>query len=414
MNKAYITKIKNDGIAVFMLCLLIMGTFSCEEAPVGQIPTDNTPPSGLSNVTITPEYGGGLVSYDLPQEEDISYVRCEYVKNGKEYSINSSVYNSSLKIQGLSDTTELQVSLYVVDHSENTSEPYKASFIPLPSPMKAVLESFVVTPTYGGARISWENPAEVLVGISFLAANDEGELELQDIYYTSAAYGTKSLHGFPTDKRLFALSLVDKYENKSDTVRVEVSPLFEEEFSKEFFADGHLAGDNISTRSDRPVSNLWDGTTDVIWHTDPGAGYSVPQFFTVDLGVTGKLLSRFVLWERYDYAYSQHNLRLFDVYGTDSLTHEIDDEYYADIDQWKQDWKLISECEVIKPSGSRVGTNTEEDLAASRAGFNFDFKENATNIRYLRFVVKETWAKTTALHAAEIAVFGDARGAGNE
>lgn len=413
MNKAYFNNIKNVGIAVLLLGLIVISTTSCDEASVGQIPTDDIAPSGLSNVVITPEYGGGLVTYDLPKEEDISYVRCEYISDGKECSVNSSVYNSSLKIVGLSDTTEMKVSLYVVDHSENLSEAYEASFTPLPSPMKAVLESFEVTPTYGGARITWENPAEVLVGISFLAANDEGELELQDIYYTSAANGIKSLHGFTTDKRLFALSLVDKYENKSDTVKVEISPWFEEEFSKEFFADGHLLGDNISTRSNRPVSNLWDGTTDVIWHTDPAAGYSVPQFFTVDLGVVGDL-SRFVLWERYDYAYSQHNLRLFDVYGTDSLTHEIDDEYYADIDQWTQDWELISECEVIKPSGSRVGTNTEEDLAASRAGFNFDFKENTTNIRYLRFVVKETWAKTTALHAAEIAVFGDARGAGNE
>jgi len=409
MNKTYFN-IKHVGIAVSLLCLIVIGTISCDEASVGQIPTDDIAPSGLSNVVITPEYGGGLVSYDLPKEEDISYVRCEYENDGKLCSVNSSVYNSSLKIVGLSDTTEMKVSLYVVDHSENLSEPYETSFTPLPSPMKAVLESFVVTPTYGGAKITWENPAEVLVGISFLAANDEGVLELQDIYYTSAAQGIKSLYGFTTDKRLFALSLVDKYENVSDTVKVEISPLFEEEFSKDFFADGHLLGDNISTRSNRPVSNLWDGTTDVIWHTDPAAGYSVPQFFTVDLGVIGDL-SRFILWERNDYAYSQHNLRLFDVYGTDSLTHEIDDEYYADIDQWTQDWKLISECEVIKPSGSKVGTNTEEDLAASRAGFNFDFKENATNIRYLRFVVKETWAKTTAMHAAEISVFGDARGA---
>ncbi|MGQ8337211.1 DUF5000 domain-containing lipoprotein [Sunxiuqinia sp. A32] len=413
MNKAYFNNIKNVGIAVSLLCLIVMGTISCDEASVGQIPTDNIPPSGLSNVVITPEYGGGLVSYDLPKEVDISYVRCEYENDGKKCSVNSSVYNSSLKIEGLSDTTEMKVSLYVADHSENLSESYETSFTPLPSPMKAILESFVVTPTYGGTRITWENPAEVLVGISFLAANDEGDIELQDIYYTSAAHGTKSLHGFTTDKRLFALSLVDKYENNSDTVKVEISPLYEEEFDKEFFADGHLNGDNISTRSNRPVTNLWDGTTDVIWHTDPSAGYSVPQFFTVDLGVTGNL-SRFVLWERYSYAYSQHNLRLFDVYGTDSLTHEIDDEYYADMDQWKQDWKLLSECEVVKPSGSRVGTNTEEDLAASKAGFNFDFNENATNIRYLRFVVKETWAKTTAMHAAEISVFGDARGAANE
>jgi len=411
MKKIHFIKNRIVGLTALLLSLITMVVVSCEEAPIGQTPTDSDPPGALTNVEITPEYGGARISYQLPKEEDISYVRCEYEYKGVKQTVNSSIYKPYLDIEGLGDTSEIVVTLSVIDHSENASEPYTTSFIPLPPPMTAILESFKVTPTYGGIKVTWENPAEIVAGISFLAANDQGVLELQDIYYSSAKTGTKSLRGFSTDQRQFALSIVDKYENLSDTFKIDISPLYEAALDKSRFADGHLIGDNFSVNNNRPISYIWDGTIDKIWHTAADAGYSVPQFFTVDLGVAAKL-SRFVEWERNgQYSYGQHNLRIFDVYGTDSLTHEQDDEYYSNINEWTKDWQLLANCEVIKPSGSPAGTNTAEDLAAEEAGFNFDFVEDAPKIRYLRFVVWETWAKTPAIHIAEISVFGDDRDA---
>ncbi|MGV8138620.1 MAG: DUF5000 domain-containing lipoprotein [Mangrovibacterium sp.] len=406
MNKTVMLNKKRPALAAL---LLILALVSCKEAPIGQEPTDDIPPAPLTGVQITPAYGGARISYNLPAEEDISYVKCEFEYKGEKHTVNSSVYKSYLDIEGLGDTSEIQAKLSVIDHSENASEPYAASFVPLAPPMAAILESFTVTPTYGGIKVAWENPAGIVAGISFLAANDKGELELQDIYYTSAATGTKSLRGFNTNKRLFALSIVDKYENNSDTFKVEIEPLYEAELDKSKFADGHLKGDNFSVNNNRPLSYIWDGTIDKIWHTLADGGYSIPQFFTVDLG-DKMALSRFVEWERNgQYSYAQHNLRIFDVYGTDELTHPADDPYYANIDEWTKDWHLLAKCEVIKPSGSAMGTNTAEDLAAEEAGFNFDFDESAPKIRYLRFVVWETWAKTPAMHVAEISVFGDDR-----
>lgn len=409
MNKIVIVFKQKLGLPVVLLSFLFLAVVACNEAPIGQEPTDSDPPSPLTGVVITPDYGGARITYNLPNEEDISYVRCEFQYKGEKHSVNSSIYKSYLDIEGLGDTTEIDVTLLVIDHSENASVPYFDSFVPKASPMKAILESFVVRPTYGGIKVTWENPAEIVAGISFLAANDNGVLELQDIYYTSAKTGTKSIRGFNIDNRMFALSIVDKYENLSDTFKIEVSPLYEAELDKSKFADGHLNGDNFSVNNNRPISYIWDGTIDKIWHTKADGGYSVPQFFTVDLG-DKMALSRLVEWERNGmYSYGQHNIRIFDIYGTDELTHAAGDEYYANINEWTKDWHLLANCEVIKPSGSPMGTNTAEDLAAEEAGFNFDFDENAPKIRYLRFVVWETWAKTPAIHIAEISVFGDDR-----
>jgi hypothetical protein len=90
------------------------------------------------------------------------------------------------------------------------------------------------------------------------------------------------------------------------------------------------------------------------------------------------------------------------------LTHPITDAYYED-GSWKADWTRLAECEIIKPSGSPMGTNTPEDLAAHNAGFEFEMPQDVPKVRYIRFEVRETWGRTAAIHLAEISVFGDDR-----
>jgi hypothetical protein len=381
---------------------------SCSELPTGQIPTDNIPPSPVTNVKIEPTYGGAHVTYTLPHEEDISYVKCEFVYNGKLRVVRSSIYKNYLDVDGIGDPEEIELKISVVDHSENSSAVHVEKFMPLDSPMKAVLNSFRIEPAFGGVKVSWENPVKMMVGISFLAANDYGEMELKDMIFSSLSTGSKSLRGFDTDRRIFALSITDKYGNVSDTFKLKIEPLYEAILDKKKFTDAHLQGDNFSVSNGRPIQNIWDDNLNVIWHTLADAGYSIPQYFSVDLGMTAQL-TRVVVYNRSDYYYAQHNLRRFDIWGTDVLANaNIEDPYYNN-DSWKADWKLLAECEIIKPSGSSSGTNTPEDLAAHNAGFEFELTQNVAKMRYIRFVVHETWARTPALHISEISVFGDDR-----
>ena len=164
-------------------------------------------------------------------------------------------------------------------------------------------------------------------------------------------------------------------------------------------------GDNYTSHSGRPIENIWDNNLSVIWHTVPSAGFTPPQTFTIDLGLKAKL-SRFMLWNRYDYPYAQHNPRYFEVWGTKELSHGINDTYWSGT-EWKKEWILLGDFEVIKPSGLPLGQVTDEDRAAERAGFEFIFESGAGEIRYVRFVVKETWARTAALHINEVSFFGD-------
>ena len=420
--------------AILLSCVV----FSCKEEPRGQTATNKTPPSPLSNVNITPLPGGAHVTYTLPNEEDIAYVKCEFVFNNKERTVLSSVYKNYLEVDGISEEVEIELKLSVVNNSEVASKPHLEKFIPLEPPMTYILKSMKVEPTFGGVKVSWENPSRILAGISFLASNDDGELEFHDILYSSLPQGTKSLRGFNTDSRTFAFSIVDKYENVSDTVRFEIEPIYEVMLDKELFARGELTGDiSAESHDTRPIEHIWNGVLHgehfEIWHTRADAGFIPPLTFTVDLGEETQL-TRIVVYNRTGYEYGQHNLRFFDIWGiggypppyTTVGTHTVrgrdpvyhnnepvtvirsDHEYYVD-GSWQQDWYRLAECEIVKPSGSPVGVNTPEDIAAHMAGYEFEFPQDVPKTRFLRFVVFETWARTAVLHISEISVFGDDR-----
>ena len=84
---------------------------------------DTTPPGKLSNITVTPTNGCGIISYNLPSDNDILYVKAVYTNSlGEEVFRVSSKHNTSLEVNGLNQTSPLKVKLFVIDESQNISE----------------------------------------------------------------------------------------------------------------------------------------------------------------------------------------------------------------------------------------------------------------------------------------------------
>ena len=79
---------------------------------------DSTPPGSLTIENITPTNGGGIISYMLPNDPDILFVRAEYTNSlGVDVYRVSSSHNNSVEIDGLNQNTPIQVRLFVVDLS---------------------------------------------------------------------------------------------------------------------------------------------------------------------------------------------------------------------------------------------------------------------------------------------------------
>src|SRR5690606_1585241 len=145
-------------------------------------------------------------------------------------------------------------------------------FVPLEAPFKTVFKTITVEPDFGGVVIRWVNETKALIGAFLYAMNDEGEWEEYDLVYSSVAEERRSIRGYNTDERKFGVSLIDRFVNTTDTLVVNTVPLFEKLLDKRKFKDGHLMGDNYTSHTSRPISNIWDGSIDVIWHTVPDGG----------------------------------------------------------------------------------------------------------------------------------------------
>ena len=409
--------------------LMVFVVSSCSEVPIGQTPTNTTPPSPLTNVEITPLNGGAYISYTLPVAADISYVKCEYVYKGVLRSVRSSIYKNYLNLEGFGNPEEIEVSLVVVNHSEVASTPVIKRFIPLEPAMTGIRESLVVQPTFGGVNITWENPTQLAVGITIFVANEQGQFEFRDVVYSSLEKGVARLRGMPDIDTQFAFVVFDKYNNSADTIAHWAKPFFEVELDKSKFSEGSLAGDNTTTWSgNRYLRNLFDGDYASLWVS--GISPSAPQYFTIDLGVVASL-SRFVLFTRYEnsaaYGYNQFTPEKIKVYGTDVLTHPYSDPFYAGED-WKEEWATMTpenENEgtedvgifVIKrPSGLAPGSAlTEDDVNALNAGFEFSFETvGVPPVRYVRFEVYKTFSNSLTMEAREIEIYGGDDNSGEE
>lgn len=390
--------------------LLAFALLSCEEAPIGQTPTNKTPPPPLTDVMIEPTFGGAHVTYTLPDVKDISYVKCEYEYKGVKHTVRSSIYKNYMDIEGLGAPEEIELRISLVNHSEISSTPYIEKFLPLEPAITGISNSLTVESAFGGFNLSWENPMKVMVGISIFTANDStGLLELKDMVFSSLPIGTAKVRGFSVE-RFFSFVVSDKYANISDTVEIKVLPLYEVELDKRNFGDVALNGDNRTTTSGnlRPITNLWDNNIQTLWVTNPSPDISFPQYFSIDLGIMSKL-SRFVIFTRGEnYYFAQFTPRTFSVWGTDELAYPPNDAYYS-TGKWKGDWTFLGDYEVIKPSGSPMNVNTPEDIAAVDNGFEFEFPQDVPNMRYIRFEVHETYSGIAAIELYEIFVYGDDR-----
>jgi hypothetical protein len=388
---------------------------SCIEPPLGQTPVDSVPPQAASNVNVEPMPGGALVTYDLSSsDKDISYVKCEYEYKGEKWTVRSSIYDNYLIIEGLGSVEPVDFTLYVVDHSENVSEGVTKTFTPNVPPLETIFASVEMTPIFGGVSIMWTNETETEIGVTVFAEDSTGVMREGRTQYSRETYGELSFRGYDPVECKFAVRITDKWGNVSGVKEGVVIPLYERLLDKSKFFALELPGDHTGVSGGRPLSNCWDGRDDVIWHTSDGEFMPFPFYFTIDLGTTVKF-SRMRLRPRTDYYYYTHTFKTFEVWGAKNYKRNMPITYWVDSEhggneEWKTDgdWEMLGDYEVKRPSGATeaIAKPTGEDLAYAQAGFPFDVPIEKETLRYLRFVIKSTWA-SGAMYMAEFYFYGD-------
>ncbi|MBY5956736.1 DUF4959 domain-containing protein [Membranicola marinus] len=396
-------------IRTFIFIFLTIGLLnSCDEDEKRPLVEDSIPPGAVTNIEVENLPGGARISYTLPPDKDVLYVEASFTSaDGKLNNWKSSVFNNSIEVAGFPDTVNYTVELRVVDQSENRSAAVNVDIQPLTPPITLIAESIKINPDFGGIGISWVNENQAEIAVIVEAENEVGELEQVDIRYSSQKEDNFAVRGFDTIPRNFAVFIRDRYDNLSTRIETTIKPLFEQNLDKNLF-------NPLKLPHDAPDAWGWV-MTNLFNNNIGGGGFHTPQgwtddnptpeypepnrhFFTLDLGVTAQL-SRFKFWQRQgSWLYYHGNPRYFDVWGASELTQD------GTFDGWT---KLISNGEVLKPSGLPLGQVSNDDVELGGRGHEYIFPLDAPKVRYIRFVNLQNWSGSRFMHIMEMDFWGE-------
>jgi hypothetical protein len=392
------------GVAAYLTLLSSCGK-ELENAPLCD---DSTAPALVSNVQVENRAGNAKIKYTVPHDKNLLYVQAEYIgTNGKPAETKSSYYEDSLVVTGFADTLEHEVKLYSVSRCGAKSAPVVTKIKPLEAPIFKVFRSLVIENFFGGFRATASNPTGDNIGIVVLSLNKFKEYEVDN--YKSVYTGEKNIvakiRGMDTVTRRLGFYVQDKWGNRTDTLYQDITPIYEIALDKSKFKPYVLPGDAPQVTNGARLEFAWDNRTG--WpntsFTDQSSGGPNPHMITFDMGVQAKLS---YIWIR---PYPELNpqqfyylttLKRFQVYGSNnpSSSGALD-----------ASWQLINSYEVIKPSGTAYGKDTDLDRETASKGFDFEVRLDAPKVRYLRIRCLENWAGGTAQSINELTVYGDPR-----
>ena len=368
---------------------------------------DSTPPGSLTIENIIPTNGGGIISYQLPDDSDILFVRAEYTNSlGVDVYRVSSSHNNSIEIDGLNQNTAITVRLFVVDENENISQSVEVEFIPLPSFIFLVQESITITPDLGGVKLEWENAAEktVYVHLHIVSGGDEEIRILSSNSLTESIF----VRGLESVEMTFLTKVEDFDGNITDLEeKATLTPLFEEMIDKSTWTLMSQLSVNGNAWEGETTA-FWDDVVDtaetnsdnsyfIIWRDQNGGTLNWPLDIVINLNKNVRV-HRFKVWQRafwyngptgVPYYYQEENMRSFDLYASNNSI----------------DWTLLGQFDIGDPSDGD-GNISENAIEAAADGHDFDLEGVSEKFRYLKFSITSNYGSDTYVHGSEITLWG--------
>lgn len=404
---------KQNVYFIFLLPVLFLALLTaCEEGGryVDPVSTDTSKPLPVSNVEVHNFHGGAHITYTLPTSENLLYVQAEYkINDVKTRQVKSSYYSDTVTVRGFAQSQDYDVTLWAVSRANVKSDPVVVKVHPDTPPYLMIRPTLEISPDFGGLNILARNPLEETVGIVVITYDSvTQQQEIVDQLYTATDSINHSVRGFRDIPRSFGVYITDEFGNVSDTLRQELTPLFEQVLDKQQFFAYKLPSDNeIAYGWDLPY--LWDNKVDAYsagWHTAPGG--PLPIVCTFGLGGNFQL-SRFVLYERTaEFTYSHGNPRTFTLWGSSvSSPQDAVLPLTSEIGTVVGDWVNLANYKFPEPpSGLPPGATNAQDAAFVLAGINFNVPINSQPVKFVRLAVSETWSNGDFAHAMEITLFG--------
>lgn len=389
----------------FSAILIVFGTmgllclFSCEEE-IHKPLSEGIKPAVVSNVEVENRNGEAVITYSLPNKGAF-YVVAEYEpRPGLKKQVKSSVYKQELVLNGFEKAQEYEVKVYVVGVDEQRSEAIKVKVNPLTPPYIITFNSLEAFEDWGGISVKANNELNNKLVFGVFALDSIGLIDTLTMHYTEQSEVKFAFRGLESKMTTFGIFVRDAWENFSDTMYVDLKPLFEEELDRSKFKQVDLPTDmNLGhTAINTPMHRMWNDVVsnrDDLFLTRPNAA-PIPQWFTFDIAKKSKL-SRMKLWHRATFLFEGGNPKRFEVYGSNDPNPD---------GSWES-WELLGYFESKKPSGLPIGQLTNEDIEYINAGEEFVFGLDTPPVRYLRFKTLEVWGGVQYVSIQMMKIWGE-------
>ncbi|MDR3246462.1 MAG: DUF4959 domain-containing protein [Prevotellaceae bacterium] len=393
--------IRYINIYIFIMLIFAACAKEIEHEPIGS--GNGAAPGQVKNVNVENISGGAILTYDLPDNVDLQYVKAVYTSNNIQRESRASAYVKTLKIEGFGTTDERTIQLYAVNRMEKASSPVDVTIKPLTPSVLLVRRSLDEQVDFGGFVVSFENVNKTDIAINILVKDSiEDRFNEYDATYTSIERGVFSVRGLPNRENDFGIYVVDRWDNYSDTLFFRLTPWREDNLLKSGFRARTVHGDVGWNFHSGAPEKAWDNDVSQ-WnfaHTDFPAEF--PHRFTMDLGVDVKL-SRFKFWQRPgdDVLYQHGAPKVYKIYG------RPDDPGSGNAGDIFDGWTLLMQCNSFKPSGLPLGQNSGEDVEFAALGEEFSFPRDVPVVRYLRFEMLESWSGMKCSTIGELGFWGE-------
>jgi len=416
-----------DKYIITGLLLVIITMATCKKDDRSPLSKDGSKPDPVSNTQVTNLAGAALISYTLPNNDNLLYVKAVYTLKGVQKEVKMSMYQNKLLVEGFGDTQERVIDLYAVSRSEVKSDPVSVTVKPLTPPIVNVYRSIKTDSTFGGINVKYANVDSANIVFEVLVVDSVGDWQHVDFNYTSMKQGAFNVRGFPPVERTWGIYVRDRWDNHSDTLRVKITPIYEEALDKTKFNDvrttyakyipqfdplpnsGLPIANAVDYNNTYIMKNLYDDNITSMFHTKEK--YDLPVWIPIDLDKTGAskfILSRFKVWQRTgNYIFNHGNPHHWEIWGTNKPGVVSTNPNNTDPNVG---WVKLGEWTMTKPSGWEVGQNSNEDMDVANNGQEFEFPNGLPPVRYIGWKNIDSWGSidgyTGFFHLFELSLWG--------
>jgi hypothetical protein len=378
------------AISIAMAATISCFVTGCKEDRGIDINRIGEKPQPVSNVKVTPVSGGAVIKYDLPNSNDLRYIKASYkLDNGIERETKASIYQNEILVDGFGQAGTYDIILTAVAVGEVSSDPVTIKADVLTPPYKLVLEKLGegnnIEATFGGINLRYFNEQKADIIIRVIRKDADGKWVRVGEEYTNFEKDVIRIRGLQAGPADFGVYIEDRWDHFSDTLIVNLSPLEEVEITSGNWKALELGNDAQTRGGQWGIDKIWDGNV--------GSGNLTKLsplpvgFVTIDLGRPVRL-SRLVRWTNSGSnagAYGRAHIYDFAVYGSNNPDQS---------GNWNS-WTLIERFQSVRPTGLGFGTSAssaERDWLKSN-GETHEFSDPTASekYRYLRLRVYATW-----------------------